>query len=97
MTVPEDKLMERFIFLPQGIGLRFDSWPGNSGDSLLAELAMEKRERSSVGIDSKESIPPAWRACTSNRLVVPARQAGNRFLSGLLKNVYTFGLSRKEN
>ncbi len=30
--------------------------------------------------------PPAyaaWRACTSNRVVVPARQAGNRFLGSL--------------
>jgi hypothetical protein len=40
----------------------------------------------SPGIDSKESIPPAyvaWRARTSNRVVVPARQAGNRFLGSL--------------
>ncbi len=38
-------------------------------------------------IDSKESIPSAYvarRAGTSNRVVVPALQAGNRFL-GLLK------------
>jgi hypothetical protein len=37
----------------------------------------------SPGIDSEESIPPAsvaWRAGTTNRVVVPARQAGNRFL-----------------
>jgi hypothetical protein len=35
------------------------------------------------GIDFKESIPPAyvaWRAGTRNSVVVPARQAGNRFL-----------------
>jgi hypothetical protein len=40
----------------------------------------------SPGIDSKESIPPAyvaWRAGTSNRVVIPARQAGNRFLGSL--------------
>ncbi len=33
-------------------------------------------------IDSEESIPPAyvtWRACTTSRVVVPARQAGNQF------------------
>ncbi len=44
-----------------------------------------KRLRSQ-GIDSKESIAPAyeaWQACTSNRVVVPARQAGNRFLGSL--------------
>ena len=44
-----------------------------------------KRVRS-LGIDSKESIPPAyeaWRAGTSNRFVVPARQDGNRFLGSL--------------
>ncbi len=42
-----------------------------------------KRLRS-PGIDSKEPIPPAynvaWEAGTSNRVVVPGRQAGNRFL-----------------
>ncbi len=44
-----------------------------------------KRLRSS-GINSKESTLPAdvaWRASTSNRVVVPARQAGNRFLGSL--------------
>jgi hypothetical protein len=35
---------------------------------------------------AQESIPPAyvvWRAGMSNRVVVPARQAGNRFLGSL--------------
>jgi hypothetical protein len=35
------------------------------------------------GIDSEESISPAyvvWRAGTKNRVVVPACQAGNRYL-----------------
>jgi hypothetical protein len=44
-----------------------------------------KRLRS-PGIDSKESIPPVYvarRAGTSNRVVVPARQAWNRFLDSL--------------
>jgi hypothetical protein len=44
-----------------------------------------KRLRS-PGIDSEESIPPAyvaWRANTTNMVVVPARQAGNRFLGSL--------------
>jgi hypothetical protein len=44
-----------------------------------------KRLRSSE-IDSKKSIPPAfvaWLAGTSNGVVVPARQAGNRFLGSL--------------
>jgi hypothetical protein len=38
------------------------------------------------GIDSEDSIPPdyvAWRAGTTKRVVVPARQAGNRFLGSL--------------
>jgi hypothetical protein len=38
------------------------------------------------GIDSDDSIPPAyvaWRVGTTNRVVVPARQAGNRFLGSL--------------
>jgi hypothetical protein len=37
-------------------------------------------------MDSEESIPPsnvAWRAGTTNRVVVPARRAGNRFLGSL--------------
>jgi hypothetical protein len=37
-------------------------------------------------MDSEESIPPAyvaWRAGTTNWVVVPARQAGNRFLGSL--------------
>ncbi len=40
----------------------------------------------SPGIDSEESTPPgyvAWRAGTKNRVAVPARQAGNRFLGSL--------------
>ncbi len=40
----------------------------------------------SPGIDSEETIPPAhvaWQAGTTNRVVVPARQAGNRFLWSL--------------
>ncbi len=38
------------------------------------------------GIDFEDSIPPAyvaWRAGTTNRVVVPDRQAGNRFLGSL--------------
>jgi hypothetical protein len=37
-------------------------------------------------IPRKESIPPAyvaWRAGTTNRVVIPARPAGNRFLNSL--------------
>ncbi len=40
----------------------------------------------SPGIDSEESIPPAyvdWRAGTEHRVVVPARQVENRFLGSL--------------
>jgi hypothetical protein len=38
------------------------------------------------GIDSEDLIPPAfvaWRAGMTNRVVVPARQAGNRLLGSL--------------
>jgi hypothetical protein len=31
----------------------------------------------------EESIPPAWRAGTTNKVVVMARKAGNRFLDSL--------------
>jgi hypothetical protein len=40
----------------------------------------------SLGIDSEESISPvyvAWRACTTNWVVVPARKTGNWFLGSL--------------
>ncbi len=40
----------------------------------------------SPGINFEESIPPAyvaWRAGTKNRVVVPVRQAGNRFLGSI--------------
>ena len=40
----------------------------------------------SPGIDSEKSISPAhvaWRASTTNRVVVPDRQAGNRFRGSL--------------
>jgi hypothetical protein len=49
------------------------------------EARICKRFRS-PGIDSEESIPPAYvvrRAETTNRVVVPARQAENRFLGSL--------------
>ena len=45
----------------------------------------------SPGIDTEESIPPAyvaWRAGTTNGVVVPALQAGNPFL-GSLKGLQT--------
>ncbi len=40
----------------------------------------------SPGIDSEESIPPAyvaWRTGTTNRVIIPARQAGNQFMGSL--------------
>jgi hypothetical protein len=40
----------------------------------------------SPGIDSNESIPPAyvaWRAGTTNKVVAPVRKAGNRFMDSL--------------
>ncbi len=53
----------------------------------------------SPGIDSKELIPPAyvtWRAGMSNTVVVPARQAENRFL-GLLKRFTNTGSDMMHN
>jgi hypothetical protein len=58
----------------------------------LYSILFESRARiykrlRSPGIDSEKSIPlayVAWRAGTTNRVVVPARQSGNRF-RGLLK------------
>jgi hypothetical protein len=51
----------------------------------------------SPGIDSEEAIPPAyvaWRASTKNRVIVPARQARNRFL-GSLKGLQIRALGKK--
>jgi hypothetical protein len=53
--------------------------------SRLSRAGICKRLRR-PGIDSEDSIPPAyvaWRASTTNRVVVPARRAGNRFLCSL--------------
>ncbi len=60
-------------------------WLGLSGnlDKCLARIC---KRLWSPGIDSEESIPPAcvaWRAGTTNRVVVSARQDGNRFLGSL--------------
>ncbi len=44
------------------------------------------RARGRPGIDSEDSISPAyvaWRAGKTNRVVLPARQAGSRFLGAL--------------
>ncbi len=57
----------------------------------------------SPGIDSEESILPAyvaWRASTSKRVVVPAHQAGNRFLGslkGLQIRAQEFSLKRRQS
>ncbi len=52
----------------------------------LQTLAPICKQSWTPGIDSEESISPAylaWRASATNRVVVPARQAGNRFLCSL--------------
>jgi hypothetical protein len=53
------------------------------GDELWARICKRLRR---PGIDSEDSIPPAyvaWRDNTTNRVVIPASQAGNRFLGSL--------------
>ncbi len=61
-------------------GIYFSQWI----DSVLINAWARICKRLwSPGIDSKESIPPAyvaWRAGTTNRVFLPARQVGNRFL-----------------
>ncbi len=37
----------------------------------------------SIGIDFTSLLYVVWRVCTSKRVVVPVRQAGNRFLGSL--------------
>ncbi len=77
-----------------------NSWTYNgvevSGYTLDPETIFTLQTRAHIckrfrrpGIDSEDSIPPAyvvWRAGTTNRVVVSARQAGNRFL-GCLKGL----------
>jgi hypothetical protein len=52
---------------------------------ILSRARVCKRLRR-PGIDSEDSIPPAyveWRAGTTNRVIIPTRQARNRFLGSL--------------
>jgi hypothetical protein len=63
--------------------LHYVQWGSSRQD--IPESKFFKRVRSRK-IDSEESIPPnhaAWRPSTLNMLVVPDRQAGNRFLCSL--------------
>jgi hypothetical protein len=85
--------------------------PNSSERPFLLEYSTEPEfgnGKWSPGIVSKESIPPAyvaWRAGASNRVFVPALQAGNRLLGSLNKftnsgsvniisNVFAFRRSR---
>jgi hypothetical protein len=59
----------------------------NLGKHVACTRARICKRLRSPGIDSKESIPPAYvarRAGTSNRFVVLACKAGNRFLGSLI-------------
>jgi hypothetical protein len=61
---------------------------GRGTETEVAELTRARicKRVESPGIDSHEPIPPAylaWRGRTTNRAVVPARHAGNRFLDSL--------------
>jgi hypothetical protein len=66
---------------------------------LVANRARNGKRLRRPGIDSEDSIPTAyvaWRAGTTNRVVVPARQAGNRYL-GSLKGLQIRALSTRAN
>jgi hypothetical protein len=81
--------------------VRYFEWSKAEGaaDSGGARARICKRLRS-PGIDSKVLISPAyvaWRAGTSNRVVVPARQAGNRFLGSLKGRQHKREFSGLEN
>jgi hypothetical protein len=74
-------LGDRQNFLGSVMHLKFD---GNRIGSLY-RARICKRLRS-PRVDSEESISSAyvaWRVSTTNRVFVPARQAGNRFLGSL--------------
>ncbi len=61
------------------------SWNINKVRASFSIQSPRKR-LGSPGIDSEESIPlvyVAWRAGTTNRVVVPAHNTGNRFLGSL--------------
>jgi hypothetical protein len=56
-------------------------WVGNKSEPVFVKV-----------YEAQESTPPAyiaWRACTTNRVIVSACQAGNRFLGSL--KVYKYG------
>jgi hypothetical protein len=64
------------LYSKETVGMR-DEWLGQRDGWLNYRARIQ-------GIDSEESILPAyvaWRTGTTNRVVVPARQAGNRLLS----------------
>jgi hypothetical protein len=66
----------------------------------ITQRARKYKRLRSPGIDSKESTLPAyvaWWASTSDRVVVPARQAGNRFLGLQITNTGSgIGLATEE-
>ncbi len=75
----QDALLDQFSTAFSLCGILYDGL-------VSADRARIYKQLRSPGIDYKESIPPthiAWRAGTSNRFVVPARQAGNWFLASL--------------
>jgi len=75
-----------------------------TGDKASIRQANARNNRARIckrlrrpGIDSEDSSPPAyvaWRSGTKNRVVVPARQTGNRFL-GSLKGLQIRALIRE--
>jgi hypothetical protein len=70
------------------INCGYGGWGGEGGVRVFTPLYRARicKRLCSPGTDSEESIPPAhlfWRAGTTNRVAVPARQAGNRFLGPL--------------
>ncbi len=66
-------------------------WRWSTVKEIVSRARICKRLRR-PGIDSKVSIPTAyvaWRAGTSSRVVVPVRQAENRFLGSLKVKRFT--------
>jgi hypothetical protein len=62
------------------------SHSGSEASCTLPTRARISKRLWSPGIDSEGSIPSAyvaWRAGTTNRVVLPARQSGNQFLGSL--------------
>jgi hypothetical protein len=87
------------LYYGSAVFLKYITDSGLDEANIFANRARIYKRLRSPGIDSEESIQSAneaWRAGTTNRVVVPVRQAENRFL-GFLKGLQIRALKMAVN